>query len=154
MKIEDNPEIENEDEFCEPWRRGKKCDCGKGFIHWFESGEFSIDECIPCPVCSCNFVLPVSVRVYPLKGDTEYEINSKGISTRSSDAAETHRGISIVIQFYCDDGHIWDTHIRFHKGETALSNILIEEVGFKELDSMISNFSEMLKELPQVIWRD
>ena len=98
-----------------------------------------------CPYCDCDCIHPINVRVYPVKGKTEYEINSKGVSARNSDAAKSQRGVSIVIRFQCEYGHIWDTEFLFNKGDTSVHNTLIRELGG---DEMLEG-----SKVPDVIWR-
>jgi len=71
-----------------------------------------------CPVCGHEYVHPVALKVEPVSDDTIVYINSGGIRTFVSSAAEMIRGIRITTTFMCEEGHQWDEERAFHKGTT------------------------------------
>lgn len=75
---------------------------------------------VVCPVCGFECIHPVRVRVFPVGGDTEYEITADGLSMGGSTAAEHQRGVSIVVGFVCENGDAFDVEFRFHKGATSI----------------------------------
>lgn len=75
-------------------------------------------DIITCPACGCECVHPERVRVYPIGGDTEYEITRAGLQIGPSEAAARQRGASIVLNLACEEGHTWSEELRFHKGTT------------------------------------
>ena len=74
---------------------------------------------IVCPVCGWECCHPVAVKVEPVNGDTVVYINSEGLRTFASTAAERIRGIRITTTFLCEEGHTWDEERAFHKGSTS-----------------------------------
>jgi hypothetical protein len=71
-----------------------------------------------CPVCCYEYVHPVALKVEPVSGDTVGYMNSGGLHTFASDAAQRIRGIRITTTFLCEQGHQWDEERAFHKGMT------------------------------------
>ena len=95
-----------------------------------------------CSVCGWECVHPVALKAEPVSGDSVVYINSEGLRTFASTAAERIRGIRITTTFLCEEGHTWDEERRFHKGITSQS-----------LRRGPDRFSE--PELaPATIWRD
>ncbi len=72
-----------------------------------------------CPVCGWDYVHPVALKAEPVSGDTVVYINSGGIRTFVSTAAQQIRGIRITTTFLCEEGHQWDEERAFHKGVTS-----------------------------------
>jgi hypothetical protein len=72
-----------------------------------------------CPVCGWEYVHPVALKAEPVCGDTVLYVNSEGLYTFASRAAETIRGIRITTTFLCEEGHQWDEERAFHKGITS-----------------------------------
>jgi len=100
---------------------------------------------VVCPFCDDEFVHPLKVRVFPVNGKTEYEIGPEGMSSYESYAGGGQRGVSIVIQFTCELGHVWDSEFLFHKGFTHVMTNLVREITPEKL--------ERGERLPRVIWR-
>jgi hypothetical protein len=74
---------------------------------------------VMCPVCGWGCIHPVALKVEPVNGDTIVYINSEGLRTFASAAAERFRGIRITTTFLCEEGHTWDEERAFHKGITS-----------------------------------
>ncbi|WP_420629344.1 hypothetical protein [Candidatus Leptofilum sp.] len=89
---------------------------------------------IVCPYCDFEYVHPAKVRVYPVEGDLEWEITSKGPALRDSDAAKHQRGVTISITFFCESGHSWESVFQFHKGSTFFN--VIEVKSDNDLDTL------------------
>jgi len=51
---------------------------------------------VKCPVCGCECVHPVALKVEPVSDDTVVYINHDGLHTVPSRAAERIRGIQIT----------------------------------------------------------
>ncbi len=90
-----------------------------------------------CPICESDYNHPVEVKVYPVEGKTEHTITHRGLVTSQSDAAKSQRGISIVIKFWGECGHNWETEFQFYKGFTL--------VDVREIEGLLSDTT---------IWRD
>src|SRR5215208_7268629 len=72
-----------------------------------------------CPVCGWENVHPVALKAEPVSGNTVVYINSEGLRTFASTAAQRIRGIRITTTFFCEESHTWDEERRFHKGSTS-----------------------------------
>ena len=102
------------------------------------------EQRVACPYCPCDNVHVVGVRTFPVHGCVAYETTHEGLRAQPSDAAQRQRGVSVVLRWVCEWGHMWEAELRFHKGSTWLTNVLITEAHTE---------AEHL-DLPQVIWRD
>jgi hypothetical protein len=100
-----------------------------------------------CPFCDVEYVHPIAVKVYPVQGVMEVNVNAKGLTTIYSDAAQHQDGVSIVLSFWCENGHHWDSELRFTHGLTSLETRLTGET---EADQ----HGLFIEPLPDTIWRD
>ncbi len=96
-----------------------------------------------CPVCGYEYVHPVALKAEPVSGDTVVYINSGGIRTCVSTAAQQIRGIRITTTFLCEEGHQWDEERAFHKGVTSQEIRRGPDLDWAESELM-----------PTTIWRD
>lgn len=113
----------------------------KMIIQKTESGDYFLG----CPVCKSNVdnVHPSCVKVYPVN-DTEYVITNKGLEIKDSDAAQRQRGVSIVLSFFCEEGHTWKHEFKFHKGTTFIETEMTHAMTLKKDDDT---------EPHEIIWR-
>lgn len=95
-----------------------------------------------CPVCGHDYVHPIETRLFPVKGDSLVTVDVKGVVVAPSDAPSRQRGISIVVKFCCEQGCVWESELKFHKGMTFVST--------KELDEIHEIHPERG---PSTIWR-
>jgi hypothetical protein len=83
-------------------------------------------NCIPnfevllCPVCGFYYVHPVRVKV--ATGEDVTIVDSKGIqvvrggASSESRKADTERGVRIILEYVCENGHRGEVILQFHKG--------------------------------------
>lgn len=107
--------------------------------------KFNKENELLCPICECNFCHPMEVKVYPVKGDTEYRIDKNGINIGNSDASDHQRGISIILTFICEEHHIFDVDFSFCKGITYINT---------ETAALIPSRAYFIKMLYETFWRD
>jgi hypothetical protein len=109
-----------------------------------------VTEELLCPVCRYEYVHPVALKVEPVSGDMVLYIDSQGLHTFPSTAAEQIRGIRITTTFVCEEGHQWDeerafckgkTYQKLHRGPDYLTSENFAGAGATEL-------------MPSTIWRD
>jgi hypothetical protein len=99
---------------------------------------------VACPFCDCDLVHAVEVRVFPVQGCLEYAITCEGLQGVASEAASSQRGVSIVVTWACEWGHVWEADLTFHKGTTTLKNQLVSE----------AHTEKAMLAMPSIIWRD
>lgn len=90
------------------------------------------EQTVQCPFCThvpdyTDNVHMAGVTVEPVRGQLLCAIDGDGVRVDRSNAAARQRGASVVIRFYCEAGHLWDTEFRFHKGSTFVEDRLVEE---------------------------
>ena len=81
--------------------------------------EFQEDESrdystLDCPQCGFNFVHPIAVNI--LRGTDITIINSKGITV--SEEKNKNRGVTITLEYACENYHHGELIFQFNKGET------------------------------------
>jgi hypothetical protein len=100
-----------------------------------------------CPFCEVEYVHPIGVRVYPVHGTIEVSVTHEGVETSSSDAAHHQRRVSIVLGFWCENGHEWESELQFLKGLTILETRLCGE-------TPTDKHGMFQGPMPDTIWRD
>jgi len=79
-------------------------------------------EVLLCPVCGFYYVHPLKVAV--ATGEDKVTVDSKGVQVVrggfSSESMEAHmqRGVRIIIEYQCENGHHGEIVLQFHKGST------------------------------------
>lgn len=99
---------------------------------------------IECPYCKCEENHPIETEVYPIKNFINCKIDNSGLKVETTNKGKLQRGVSIIIKFWCEEGHIWEREFQFHKGSTEIYDRLLEELDIEKLDS---------DHYPKVIWR-
>ena len=95
------------------------------------------NEVLLCPVCGCEYVHPLKVKV--ATDNRIVIIDSEGLSIVQGDTAETNeaargRGVRIILEYRCEDGHHGNLILQFHKGSTFVHHeILPTDDGLKTL---------------------
>ena len=88
-------------------------------------------EVLLCPVCGFECVHPLRVKV--AKGDSVTLVDSKGTRVVKGETAETRkagseRGVRIILEYYCENGHHGNIIFQFHKGNTFVEHEVLEEL--------------------------
>src|SRR3990170_1094268 len=91
-------------------------------------------EVLLCPVCGHEYVHPLKVKV--AVGSQVSVIDSQGLQVIEGETAETlearqERGVRIILEYHCENGHHSNLILQFHKGNTlVLHEALPPEKGF------------------------
>jgi len=77
------------------------------------------EPCLACPVCGDNYVHPTGIICLPPGGNGRglLKVDVDGIHLDPT-VRPTTRGISIAIEFLCEQGHTFAYRLEFHKGQT------------------------------------
>ena len=94
-------------------------------------------EVLLCPVCSFECLHPLKVKV--ATGNTITTVDSKGTHSFKGETAETRkarseRGVRIILEYYCENGHHGNIIFQFHKGNTFVEHEILEKLS--ELETL------------------
>jgi hypothetical protein len=98
-------------------------------------------EVLVCPVCGFHYLHPLRVKV--ATGVDLTVVDSKGVqvvrgdSSPESKAADAERGVRIILEYFCEQGHHGEIVFQFHEG-----NVFVEHRPLPPLGEW------------SVIWRD
>lgn len=105
-----------------------------------ETGFTDGGEQLVCPECGLDYVHPTGLRCDPVGRDAKLvTVDADGVSERKSDI-DGRRGVEITLQFECENGHLFQYLLSFHKGHTFLKTQAISLI----FNSLIC----------RTIWRD
>lgn len=87
-------------------------------------------EVLLCPVCGFECIHPLRVTV--AKGDSVTLVDAEGTRVVKGETAESRkacseRGIRIIIEYYCENGHHGNIIFQFHKGNTFVEHEVLEK---------------------------
>ena len=103
---------------------------------YLEANRTDYDYHVTCPVCNFEYMHPVQVEVNA--GGKITTIDHQGTRTRKGEPFG--RGVHIAVKLLCEDGHISELMLQFHKGQTGMAFTPTGDVG--DFDSL------------KTIWRD
>jgi len=94
------------------------------------------EEVLLCPVCDRQYVHPISVKVatgldltvIDNEGTKVYRDVGK-ISPRDRIKG---RGVRIIIEYYCEEGHHGNLIFQFHEGNTIVEHEVLEPLSWEE----------------------
>ena len=86
-------------------------------------------EVLLCPVCGFECVHPLRVTV--AKGDIATLVDVEGThvvrgDTVESRKARSERGVRIILEYLCENGHHGNIIFQFHKGNTFVEHEVLE----------------------------
>jgi len=90
------------------------------------STDIIIDnEILLCPVCGCECVHPMKVKV--ATSSKVVVVEPKRVQVIEAETAETReakqeRGARITLEYHCENGHHGNLVLQFHKGYTLVSH--------------------------------
>ena len=79
--------------------------------------------CLVCPVCGDNYIHPVQIDCSPYgkHGRGYVKVDADGIHLNQT-ASPSGRGALIALKFMCEQGHVFDYVLNFHKGTTFVNS--------------------------------
>ncbi len=81
----------------------------------------SCDPAMACPVCGDEYVHPVRLACWsPGTANGLVVIDSDGL-TVDPHAPPMDRGVTIDLTFVCEQGHLFQYRLHFHKGNTFVT---------------------------------
>lgn len=89
------------------------------------------EQLVACPICGFTYVHFLTIKVEPIKGDTCWTIRASGIDVRKS--GPTGRGTTLTVRFRCENGHVWDSRLRFYRGEIFVTAESVPEFYLRDL---------------------
>lgn len=98
------------------------------------------EPALVCPECGFEYVHPVAVECCPAGPKGFVRIDAKGVHLDPA-SAPYGRGVDIMLNFFCENGHLFTYRLKFHKGLTFL-------------ERTVKDLPEDAKEYPDTIWRD
>lgn len=82
------------------------------------------DIALRCPVCGCDDVHPMRVVVLEFDGTKTSIARREVKQSRSAPCNNlSRRGVRITIRAGCEQGHVFDLALQFHKGKTYVEAI-------------------------------
>jgi len=99
------------------------------------------EPALACPMCGSEYVHPVSLEcASPGTRHGTVSINANGLAVNPQ-TGPSGRGTRITLGFLCEQGHVFEYALQFHKGCTLVER----SMGPAPSDVMLR---------PQTIWRD
>ena len=89
------------------------------------------EQILVCPQCGFLYVHPVGVKV--ATGDRVTEVDRTGTCVINVETAETRdaasqRGVRIIVEYCCEEGHHGNLIFQFHKGETLVYHEVLPHI--------------------------
>jgi hypothetical protein len=85
------------------------------------------NEVLLCPVCGCEYVHPLKVKVATY--NRIFTIDPEGCiiqgHTAETDKAAQARGVRIILEYRCENGHHGNLILQFHKGSTFVHHEIL-----------------------------
>ena len=85
-------------------------------------GEYTFKDALKCPFCDFDYLHILSVSVH--RGLDKTIINNKGIFVKQE--KNELRGVVLIVEFCCENGHHFNTIIHFHEGSTFIEHEKLE----------------------------
>ena len=81
-------------------------------------GIYTSEDTLKCPFCDfdCLHILSISVH----RGMDKTVINNKGIFVKEE--KNKLRGVVLIVEFCCEEGHHFNTITHFHKGSVYVEH--------------------------------
>lgn len=99
------------------------------------------DPMLVCPICGYDFIHPVGLVCFSAGSrNTRVRIDSKGVH-QDPESGASGRGVRIVLEFLCENWHLFNYSFQFHKGQTTVECLARPE-------------EVPLEKQPETIWRD